>query len=253
MTPVEERPMPWAIRLLGGFDVTGPCGRVEVPPSAQRLVAFLALHGQALSRTAVASQIWPDAGPTRALANLRNTLWRLGAAASVVTATSASLVISPGVVVDLVALEQQAAAARTSDTVVDELLRGFDLNLLPGWDEEWVELERERVRQLELYLLDHLVTTRTTQGRHGEAVDAALRAVRLDPLREASQAALLRALLAGGDRVAAVSYFRRFAQVMQQELGLPPSRELIELVGDLLPSRAVRRVPPQPSLTARRA
>jgi DNA-binding SARP family transcriptional activator len=204
-------------------------------------------------RTTVVAHIWPDAGPVRGRANLRNTLWRLGAAAPVIAATSASLAISPGVLVDLVALEQQAAGASTSEGLLDQLLRGFDLDLLPGWDDEWVELERERVRQVELHLLDHIVTNSSQEGRHGVAVDAALRAIRLDPLRETSQAALLRALLAGGDRVAALSHFRRFAQTMQHELGLSPSPELVRLVSDMLPPRAAtRRVSPPSGMPVRR-
>ena len=88
---------------------------------------------------------------------------------------------------------------------------GFDLELLPGWEEEWVELERERVRQLELHLLDDVVSPSVQEGRHGDGVDAALRAIRLDPWRESSHAGLLRALLAGGNRAAAIAHFRRFA------------------------------------------
>jgi DNA-binding SARP family transcriptional activator len=227
--------------LLGGFDIVGPDGRVEMPPSVQRVVAYLALHAQAVPRPVVAAHIWPDIEPVRARSNLRTTVWRLGPAAAVVQATTASLAIAPGVNVDLAAVERQAAAVRGGDRVALEHLGGFDLALLPGWDDEWVELERERVRQVELHLLDDIVASNAREGRYGDAVDAALRAIRLDPLREATQAALLRAYLAGGNRAAALAHFRRFTRLMRQELGLPPSAELMQIVGEMLPARTTRR------------
>lgn len=238
---LEPRPGPWRIRLLGGFDVDGPDGRVDVPPSGQRVVAYLALHGRSVPRTVVAAHIWPDVDEARARANLRSAVWRLGVVAPVVDATSASLAIGRQVTVDLVDLEALVATTRDAGVVVWPR-HDVDLELLPGWEDEWVELERERVRQLELHLLDGLVTWSVEQGRAGDGVDAALRAIRLDPLRESSHAGLLRALLAGGNRAAAIAHFRRFATLMREELGLSPSRDLLELIGEILPARTPRRV-----------
>lgn len=242
MDSLEPGQRQWTVRLLGGFHIVGPNGRIEVAPSVQRVVAYLALHGQVMSRHVVAAAIWPDIEQSRARSNLRTTVWRLGPAAPVVVATPSSLTIAPGVLVDLAAVEGQAENARAGDRVALEHLRAFDLALLPGWDDEWVELERERVRQVELHLLDDIIANGARDGRHGEAVDAALRSVRLDPLREASQAALLRALLAGGNRAAALDHFRRFNRLMRQELGLSPSPELMAIVGEILPARAHRKV-----------
>lgn len=237
--PVPE--VTWRIRLLGGFEIYGPAGRVEVPPSAQRVVAYLALQKHAGVRTAVAMHVWPDVEEARARANLRSTVYRLGALAAVVAATSRSLTIAPGVSIDLQDLEEHVAAARAGTGVVSGHLRGFDLELLPGWEEEWVQLERERVRQLELHLLDDVVASHVEQGRHGEAIDAALRAIRVDPLRDSSHAALLRALLAAGDRAAAITHFRQFAVLLREQLGLAPSSELMELTEEIFPRRRARR------------
>jgi SARP family transcriptional regulator, regulator of embCAB operon len=231
----------WSIRLLGGFDLSGPDGRVEVPPAGQRLVAYLAIQGHAVRRGTVAAAIWPDVDEARARANLRSTICRLGALAPVVDASAASMTIADDVLVDVEDLQQLVRAARTGDVHPLGPRPGFDLELLPGWEEEWVELERERVRQLELHLLDDVVSTSVQDGRHGDGVDAALRAIRLDPWRESSHAGLLRALLAGGNRAAAISHFRRFAAAMREELGLPPSRDLLDVVDEILPARPARR------------
>jgi DNA-binding SARP family transcriptional activator len=231
----------WSIRLLGGFGLSGPHGRVEVPPAGQRLVAYLAIQGHPVRRSTVAAAIWPDVDETRARANLRSTLSRLGALAPIVDATPASLGIAPEVVVDVEDLQRQVVAVRSGEPRFSGGRHGFDLELLPGWEEEWVALERERFRQLELHLLDDVVTASVNDGRHGDGVDAALRAIRLDPWRESSHAGLLRALLASGNRAAALAHFRRFAAQMREELGLPPSRDLLEVVGEILPARSARR------------
>ena len=194
-----------------------------------------------MRRSTVAAAIWPDVDETRARANLRSTVCRLGALAPVVDATAASLTIGPDVIVDVDDLQEQVRAARAGTEHPSAARPGFDLELLPGWEEEWVELERERVRQLELHLLDVVVSTSVEEGRHGDGVDAALRAIRLDPWRESSHAGLLRALLAGGNRAAAIAHFRRFAAQMREELGLSPSRDLLEVVGEILPARPGRR------------
>ncbi len=237
----DPRAGPWRIRMLGGFDISGPEGRVDVPPSGQRVVAYLALHGRAVRRTSVAAHVWPDVDEPRARANLRSAVWRLGAVAPLVDATTASLAIRRDVTVDLGDLEEQVAAARDAGGVLVWPRHGLDLELLPGWEDEWVELERERVRQLELHLLDGLIVWSVEQGRAGDGVDAALRAIRLDPLRESSHAGMLRALLASGNRAAAIAHFRRFAALMRDELGLSPSSDLMELIGEILPARAARR------------
>lgn len=237
---VSPRPGPWGIRLLGGFDITGPLGRVDVPPSGQRVVAYLALHRRPVPRPVVAAHIWPDVDEARARANLRSAVWRLGAVAPVVDASSTTLSIGRQVTVDLADLEELVSDTRDAGVVVWPR-HGFDLELLPGWEDEWVELERERVRQLELHLLDGLVAWSVEQGRAGDGVDAALRAIRLDPLRESSHAGLLRALLASGNRAGAITHFRRFNTLIREELGLSPSRDLLELIGDILPARTARR------------
>lgn len=235
MTIVGKPAGRWTIHLLGEFDVVGPRGRVEVPPAAARVVAYLAIQGHPVRRTIVAAAIWPDVDEGRARANLRSTVFRLSGLAPVLDATATSLGIAPGVTVDVNDLQAYVMAARQGERTAARPQAGFDLELLPGWSEEWVELERERVRQLELHLLDDVISSSVQEGRHGDGVDAAIRAIRLDPLRETSHAGLLRALISGGDRAAAIAHFRRFAARMHRELGLAPSRDLMTLVDEILP------------------
>jgi DNA-binding SARP family transcriptional activator len=226
----------WTVRLLGGFSVEGPQGVVHVPLPGQRVAVYLIVQGHPVHRHHVAAMVWPDAPGFQARVNLRSTLCRLGSVAPIVTSSGSSLRIADGVCVDVEAL--QATALDVREGRLTEPMPWFDLELLPGWTEEWVEVERERVRQLELHLLDHVVDTSLDAGRPGDAIDAALRAIRLDPLREPSHAALLRALLADGDRLAAINHFRRLAARLRQTYGLAPSAEITSLMEEVLDGRA---------------
>lgn len=248
MTVTDQTAGRWSVHLLGAFNVVGPHGRVEVPPAAARVVGYLAIEGHPIRRTIIAATIWPDVDERRARANLRSTLSRLSVLAPVLDATATSLGIASGVTVDTHDLQSYVMAARQGERIRISPGAGFDLELLPGWTDEWVPLERERVRQLELHLLDDIVAQSVQEGRHGDGVDAAIRAIRLDPLRESSHAGLLRALLAEGDRAAAIAHFRRFVAQMHRELGLGPSPDLVSLVKDLLPARPAGAAPNFPPL-----
>ena len=117
----------WSIRLLGGFGLCGPHGRVEVPPAGQRLVAYLAIQGHPVRRSTVAAAIWPDVDEARARANLRSTLSRVSALAPVVHATTASLGIPPDVVVDVEDLQLHVSGVRSGEPRSTGGRHGFDL------------------------------------------------------------------------------------------------------------------------------
>jgi DNA-binding SARP family transcriptional activator len=104
------------------------------------------------------------------------------------------------------------------------------LSLLPGWYDDWVIVERERLRQRLLHALEAVCYRLSEAGRHAELVEAALRVVELDPLRESGQRALISAHLAEGNVIEAWRTYAACRQVLKTELGLAPSIELTRLV-----------------------
>src|SRR5690349_10606471 len=135
------------VKLLDGFELRCQGRPVALPMSAQRLLAYLAVHPCSLRRMHVACSLWMDSPEERAFANLRSALWRLQQASrNLVDAGGGSLGLHPELRVDLhdaaglarELLDRRPGAAppRTSWRI----LRG---ELLPGWDEEWLIVERE--------------------------------------------------------------------------------------------------------------
>jgi DNA-binding SARP family transcriptional activator len=115
--------------------------------------------------------------------------------------------------------------------------------LLPGWYDDWVLLERERLRQVRLHVCEAMCEKLARAGRLAEAIDAAHSAIRLAPLRESSHRALIGALAAEGNLGEAVRAYDQFSDRLADELGLSPSVHLESYVRALTHRRSVRRVP----------
>lgn len=225
---------PFRLCLLGGFELTANAQALEIPTSAQRVVAFLALHDRSLSRSFVAATCWPDVSEKRALASLRSTLWRLHRLGLTLVSASVDHVwLDPRVQVDYREVTGVARAILGSSGAAgsDELkLLHLDGALLPDCYEEWVIFERERLLQLRLHALERLSERLVAVGMFAEAVEAALAAVAGEPLRESAHRALIGVYLAEGNTVSAIRQYERYETLLSEELQLTPSSLMKELL-----------------------
>ena len=125
----------------------------------------------------------------------RSSLWRLrGAGIDVVESDKASIYLREWTTTDLDELCEWAdrliaGTASEADLHVPEWTSTV-AELLPGWYDEWVIFERERIRQRMLHALEVLSQLLRKAGRYGEAIDAAMDAVAIEPLRETAHRAL---------------------------------------------------------------
>lgn len=224
------------LHLLGGPFVTAHGARREVPEGGKRLLVFLALHPGAVKRQRVAGALWPDGDEARALGNLRSALWRLRLAGiDVVASDKWSLVLRAGVVVDLRLVSEWAGRlVRGTHLSADLAVPTWSdeaLDLLPGWYDDWVLMERERVRQLVLHALEALSRRLVVAARCAEAVEAAMLAVGAEPLRESAQRALIEAHLAEGNWVEGRRAYLAYRALLGRELGVVPSADLAGRLG----------------------
>ena len=226
MLPSEQA----TLRLLGGFELmTGP-RRVRVGPVSQRVVTFLALYGRR-SRPYVAERLWLDVSQGRAAGNLRSALSRMTPeVAGVIETDDGHLALSDAVSIDIVRAEHHAHAVLENHQGTAVAASEFASDLLPGCYEDWVLLERERLRQLFMHALERLGENLLTSGHISAALQAALLAVRHEPLRETPRGLLIRAYLAEGNRVEAIREYRGFAALLEAEMSILPSESLADLV-----------------------
>jgi len=230
----ESYEEPPRLRLLGGFDLSIGDELVTLPLNVRRLLAYLAVRERPQTRTSVAYTLWLDTTESRACANLRTALWKIGDQREhLLRGTGSYLSLAPQIHVDLTRLVSQAKRLIGPDPVLDpqdadpDSLEG---ELLPEWDDQWIEAERERLRQLRVHALEALCRRLRDDGRHAEAVDAGQAAVAAEPLRETAQQSLISAHLAEGNVYEARRQFELYRQLMWDNLRLPPSMGLSQML-----------------------
>ena len=228
-TSAQPTPTTAHLTLLGRFACRVGDDEVRLSPTLERVLAYLALARRRVRRHELAATLWPGHTEREALTRLRTVLWKLPDAlrGPVVCVDAASVGLHPDAVVDLHALDGGADAAPDADL----LLRG---GLLPGWSDEWVLVERERHRQLQLHALEDRSVACRREGRYADALRFALAAVAQEPLRESARRRLVEVHLAEGNTAAALGEYDTFRRLLDAELGLPPTAAFRELVRPLL-------------------
>ena len=228
---VVTSPSTALVRVLGGLSLSCGGRRVAVPPGSRRLLAYLALHPDGVDRRVAAGVLWPDVEDGRAAGNLRSALWRLQqVGCPLVAAEQSWLGLREDVEVDLARLEAWAARVLSNAPAPDDL--GVDpgpiadLELLPGWYDDWVLSVRERLQLRLLHALEALSRLLARAGRPAAAVEAMHVAVLAEPLRESGQRALIEAHQAAGDWIAARRQYDAFRSILRREIGVEPSAEL---------------------------
>jgi DNA-binding SARP family transcriptional activator len=203
---------------------------------AGALLAYVAYYGhRSHPREQLIELLWPEsaprAGSTRLrteLVSLRHQLEPPGVPhGAVLLADRNAVQLNPeAVTTDVAAFEAGLRAAeRTASAseraqqlmAVAELYRG---ELLPGYFEEWILPERQRLAEAFLQALHTLIAVLEELGDRRRALQWARRAVAADPLSPESHQDLIRLLIAAGQFEAARSQFEQGQQLLEQELGV---------------------------------
>ena len=239
------------VSLLGGFSVrVGGCS-LALPMHSRRVLAYLCLDKASevdCDRGILAERLWPDASAEHCRASLRTALWRIRRASPYLVDTENDRVmLADGVDVDVHQYRSHAERllserADCPNERTQLMVRNYEL--LPGWDEAWLLLAREQLRQLRLHALETAGRRLGDLGRYPEAIDVMLTVIAEEPLRESAQTVLIEAHLCEGNVVEARRQFDAFAEMLWIELGVQPSPELIGRVGaEPLSAGSIRKRP----------
>lgn len=228
------------LSVLGGFVFcVGGDAVLGVSTGSKRLLAFLAVRDQVMTRQHVAGSLWPESTDEQAGASLRSAVSRLDATRDAVTVTGAELGLREGLVVDVRRSRSLARrlidrdAPQVEDDIGAQAVASLSDDLLPGWYDDWAVIAAEDWCQLRLHALEAIAGRLTAADRLAEASSAALAAVRAEPLRETSRGALIRVHLAAGNQSAALGEFERYQVLLHAELGIEPTEHLTRLLGGL--------------------
>lgn len=236
------------IKLLGEFSLTRCTPEAPVPvtalntPRLQSLLAYLVLHRDApQSRRHLAFCLWPDLREERARANLRKLYHQLRQALPqpdlflvADTQTLQWRADSP-FCLDVAEFER---AASCPDSVADwqRAIELYGDDLLPNCYDDWIMLERERLRQMLLNVMERLLQWAEARQDYGAAIGYAQHLLQRDPLREDIHRRLISLHALNDDRAAALRAYHTCASILQRELGVEPgaaTRQVYERLLDI--------------------
>ncbi|HEX6302665.1 MAG TPA: BTAD domain-containing putative transcriptional regulator [Anaerolineales bacterium] len=219
------------VTLLGQFDVRHHGRRIRIPTrNSQALLAYLLLNaGKDQRRERLAGLLWPDSSEDNARSNLRHELWRLRKALkeagdSYFVIDDVSLAFDPHsqYSLDVHTFESAAAAASSADDLI-AALSVYHGELLPGFYEEWVFVERQRLHALFETHMARLLEMLQVEGRWAEMQEWGMRWIGAGGWPEPAYRALMTAYANSGNVSRAVVTYERLAQGLQEELGTQPS------------------------------
>lgn len=226
-----------ALSLFGGFVLTIGGARVALPMHARRVLAYLSLQpmpNNGCNRQLLAQRLWIDSPPDRSRASLRTAMWKIRVINPLLlVGDSEQVALAGSVHVDVHEFRRRAEgllAAESGDPFCDVALLRTPVDLLPGWEDDWLLLSREQLRLLRLHALERSAQRICGMGCYPQAIDLILPVVSEEPLRESAQSILITAHLKCGNLAEACRQYDRFADHLFLELGVRPSEALSRLV-----------------------
>lgn len=232
------------ISLFGKMTVSHAGTRLEVNPStkARELLAYLLVHrSRAHPRERLGSVLWSHVSTARSKAYLRKALWQLQQALPQSDGDVPLLAVDGAWVrvrrdadvwTDVAQFEAAAAAVWDRDiahlspeeaAMLREAVALYTSDLLENWYADWCLLERERLQDRYLTMLDKLAHYAELHGAYDSGIEHGQRMLRVDPARECAHRRLMRLRVLAGDRTGALRQYERCAAVLRAELGVEPS------------------------------
>ncbi len=232
------------IYLLGQFKLQANDLAIELPSrSAQSTLAYLALNaGVTQRREKLAGLLWPEATETNARSYLRQALWRIRKSLEngslswedylQISDISVTFDDQSEYWLDADILLQSAEAGTVEEII--EIISLYRGELLPGFYDEWVVLERDRLQaayhQNMNLLLEGLIQT----GRWDDALKWSEQWIGLGYSPEPAYRALMSAYAGLGDQGMISATYQRCVESLNRDLGLEPSPETQRLYEQVL-------------------
>ena len=224
----------WELHVLAGWQLFHNGLVVGMAHRQQRVIAAIAVLGPT-SRWVLAGLLWPESSESQASGSLRAALHIIARDCPRLLSTQHTmLALEPEVAVDYdrflsnLSLMTDADGPSPSQSI-DSVTPAA---LLPGWYEDWVLFERERLLQRQQQTLAAWATQCLQYGDISRALKAANAAAAIEPFCETSESLVIACLLRSGNRALAVRSYDRFSDLLWAEMGIQPSAKLRGLISE---------------------
>ena len=218
--------------LIGKFDIQYD-GKPVILSSraAQSLIAYLIITAGTLHRREkLAGMLWPEESEQKSRAYLRNELWRIRKAlphtsnVEYLLADNLTVGFNPSSVYWLDVEELKSLHDSDSAEDLMQALSKYQGELLPGFYEDWVVLEREHLQILFEEKMACLLAVLEKEQRWNDILEWAERWITLGQAPEVAFQALMVAYDALGDYAKVTSTYERCKKALH-ELDLEPSEQ----------------------------
>lgn len=212
------------------FDDERPLQFVALPKTLPLWAYLLLNRTRPVPRDTLAYLLWPDTPESVARANLRRHLHELRQALPPTPQAKPWLLSQAGTLqwnpaadywLDVAEFEHLSASP-------DHLAKAAALyiaDLLPNVYDDWILVDRERLRSQHLANLGQLVAYSRARGDSIQAIVYTQQILSCDPLREDAVRELISLRYQTGDRAGALQAYQDFARLVQTELGATPMPE----------------------------
>jgi DNA-binding SARP family transcriptional activator len=109
------------------------------------------------------------------------------------------------------------------------VLTGLGRELLPGWNEDWLIIERERWNQERLHTLEKLAAHLLAVREYLPAMRTALTAIAIEPIRESAHRTVIEIHIAEGNHACALQHYKTYRDMLDRELAVAPSQQMVQL------------------------
>jgi WD40 repeat protein/class 3 adenylate cyclase len=230
------------VRLLGQFDIRVDGKRVTIPSRAgQSLLAYLMLTvGTAHRREKLAGILWPDTTDENARKNLRQELWRIRKAISTGQPAEKEYLLADEITLTFNRESEywlDVSQIERPDLDLQSLIVNLSLyqgELLPGFYDEWVAIERERIQAIFESKMEQLLEQLIAAERWIAVQEWGERWLSLSGVREPAYRALMLASGVRGDMAKVASLYQRCTAELLENIGVEPSAETRGLYDGLL-------------------
>ena len=187
---------------------------------AQSLFSYLILSaGNSHRREKLAGLLWPDSLEETARDNLRHALWRIRKALpstaenEYLLADDLAIAFNPSAEYWFDAAELEKLSETASADELIAVLSEYQGELLPGFYDEWVVLEREHLYSIFEHHMARLMSLLQDEKRWLDILDWAERWIKLGQKPEPAYRALMSAHAAKGDMSKVAAMYERCVEV----------------------------------------
>lgn len=243
--------------MLGQFDLRHGGQIIEVPTrAAQSLLAYLALNASVSHRREkLAGMLWPDSDEANARSYLRHALWRVRRSLDETPPASGAFLQVDDIELsfrpesphwlDASALTIGGNPSRLTLPELEAAVALYQGELLPGFYDEWVVLEREHMQAAYTRRVKLLLDRMAEEARWDDMLELAERWIAHGRVPEAAFEAIMVAHSGLRDPGAVRSTYERAADALERELGLEPSETLETAYARLVEGQATDLTGPQ--------